>query len=331
MKAMVMNGFGDSQVFTLSEIPKPQIKSGHVLVRVRASSVNPIDYKIRSGLLKNLAPENGVLGFDVAGIVEEVGKNVNRLKPGDEVYGCSGAIKGNPGAMAEYQLVDERLLSIKPENLSMEQCAALPLVGITSWDALVRGAKITSGEKVLVHGGAGGVGHFGVQLAKLHGAEVFSTVSSDQKAEIVKSYGATPINYKKESLTEYVNEHTDGDGFDVVFDTVGGDNLMRCFEASKLEGRVTSVNTRVECDLSILHQKALSLHVVFMIIPILYDQKIGKSRHGEVLKEISKHAKSESIVPLIHNEVYSFESISEAHTLLESGKAIGKVILRGFD
>ncbi len=328
---MVMKGFGDSQVFELSEIPKPQLKSGHVLIRVRASSVNPIDYKIRSGLLKDLAPENGVLGFDVAGIVEEIGNDVTNLKPGDQVYGCSGAIKGNPGAMAEYQLVDERLLSIKPENISMEECVGLPLVGITSWDALIRGAKIASGERVLVHGGAGGVGHVGVQLAKLHGAEVFSTVSSERKAEIVKSYGATPINYKKESLTEYVNKHTNGDGFDVVFDTVGGDNLMRCFEASRLEGRVTSVNTRVECDLSILHQKALSLHVVFMIIPILYNQGIGKSRHGKVLKEISKNTELKSIIPLMHDEIYSFERISEAHALLESGKAIGKVVLRGFD
>ena len=331
MKAMVMTGFGSPDVFELREIPKPQIKAGHVIIRVRASSVNPIDYKIRSGLLKNLAPENGVLGFDVSGIIEEVGDGVTRFKIGDEVFGWSGAITGNPGAMAEYQLVDERILALKPSSLSFEESSALPLVSITTWDALIRGAKINQNEKILVHGGAGGVGHLGVQIAKLFGGVVYSTVSSDQKAEIVANYGAIPINYNSQNITEYVNEHTNGKGFDVIFDTVGGDVLTNSFEAAKLEGRVSSVNTRVKCDLSILHQKALSLHVVFMIIPILHDQNEGKLRHGEVLKEIAKKVDSGSISPLIHKQIYSFEKISEAHKLLEEGNAVGKVILKGFD
>ena len=219
MKAMVMTGFGTPEVFELREIPKPQIKPGYVIIRVRASSVNPIDYKIRSGLLKNLSPENGVLGFDVSGTIDEVGDGVTKFKKGDEVFGCSGAITGNPGALAEYQLVDERLLALKPDSLTLEECAALPLVSITAWDALIRGAKIKKTDKVLVHGGAGGVGHLGAQLAKAFGADVYSTVSSDTKAEIVRNYGATPINYNSVSITEYVNEHTKGEGFDVIFDT----------------------------------------------------------------------------------------------------------------
>ena len=331
MKAMVMTGFGTPEVFELREIPKPQIKPGYVIIRVRASSVNPIDYKIRSGLLKNLSPENGVLGFDVSGTIDEVGDGVSKFKKGDEVFGCSGAITGNPGALAEYQLVDERLLALKPDSLTLEECAALPLVSITAWDALIRGAKINKTDKVLVHGGAGGVGHLGAQLAKAFGADVYSTVSSDTKAEIVRNYGATPINYNSVCITEYVNEHTKGEGFDVSFDTVGGNVLNDSFEASKLEGRITSVNTRIKCDLTILHQKALSLHVVFMIIPILYDQDEGKKRHGEVLKEIAKKVDSGFISPLIHEQIYSFNEISDAHTLLEEGRAIGKVILRGFD
>ena len=331
MKAMVMTGFGTPEVFELREIPKPQIKPGYVIIRVRASSVNPIDYKIRSGLLKNLSPENGVLGFDVSGTIDEVGDGVSKFKKGDEVFGCSGAITGNPGALAEYQLVDERLLALKPDSLTLEECAALPLVSITAWDALIRGAKINKTDKVLVHGGAGGVGHLGAQLAKAFGADVYSTVSSDTKAEIVRNYGATPINYNSVSITEYVNKHTKGEGFDVIFDTVGGNVLNDSFEASKLEGRITSVNTRIKCDLTILHQKALSLHVVFMIIPILYDQDEGKKRHGEVLKEIAKKVDSGFISPLIHEQIYSFNEISDAHTLLEEGRAIGKVILRGFD
>ena len=187
------------------------------------------------------------------------------------------------------------------------------------------------GECVLVYGGTGGVGYLGIQLAKMKGAEVFSTVSSDEKAEIVKGYGATPINYRNLSVTQYVEDYTNQKGFDVVFDTVGGDNLMRSFEASKLEGRVTSVNTRITCDLSIMHQKALSLHVVFMIIPILYNQDKGKDQHGEILNEIVRGIESEAMTPLIHKEVFPFERVSEAHSLLESGKVTGKIVLRGFD
>ena len=270
-------------------------------------------------------------GGEVSGTIDEVGDGVTKFKKGDEVFGCSGAITGNPGALAEYQLVDERLLALKPNSLTLEECAALPLVSITAWDALVRGAKINQTDKVLVHGGAGGVGHLGVQLAKAFGADAYSTVSSDIKAELVRNYGATPINYNSASIAEYVNEHSKGEGFDVIFDTVGGNVLNDSFEASKLEGRVTSVNTRIKCDLTILHQKALSLHVVFMIIPILYDQHEGKNRHGEVLKEIAKKVDSGFISPLIHEQIFSFNEISEAHTLLEEGRAIGKVILRGFD
>lgn len=331
MKAMVIKSFGEAGVFEIAEISKPELKPGHVLIRVRASTVNPIDYKIRSGLLKSLAPETGVLGFDVAGTIEEVGDGVSEFVAGDEVFGCSGAVKEHSGALAEYQLVDANLLAKRPANLSLEECVALPLVSITAWDALIRGANIKEGEYVLVHGGAGGVGHLGIQLAKMKGAEVFSTVSSDEKAEIVKGYGATPINYRNLSVTQYVEEYTNQKGFDVVFDTVGGDNLMRSFEASKLEGRVTSVNTRITCDLSILHQKALSLHVVFMIIPILYNQDKGKAQHGKILNEIVRGVESEDITPLIHKEVFPFEKVSEAHSLLESGKATGKIVLRGFD
>ncbi|HIG82977.1 MAG TPA: quinone oxidoreductase [Verrucomicrobia bacterium] len=331
MKAMVIKSFGKPEVFEIAEIPKPKLQSGHVLIRVKASTVNPIDCKIRSGLLKSLAPETGVLGFDVAGIIEEIGDGVSKFSAGEEVFGCSGAVKEHSGALAEYQLVDANLLAKRPANLSLDECVALPLVSITAWDALIRGANIKEGECILVHGGAGGVGHLGIQLAKMKGAEVFSTVSSDKKAEIVKGYGATPINYHDLSVAQYVDQHTEKNGFDVVFDTVGGDNLMRSLEASKIEGRVTSVNTRTTCDLSILHQKALSLHVVFMIIPILYNQDEGKVRQGEILNEIVRGVELEAITPLINKEIFPFERVAEAHSLLESGKATGKIILKGFD
>ena len=330
MKAMVTKGFGAPDVFELSEIPKPDLVPGHVLIRVAATSLNPIDYKIRSGLLEAIAPQTGVLGFDVAGKIEAVGDGVEGFSIGDQVFGCPGAVTSQSGALAEYQLADARLLSKCPTNLPLADCAALPLVAITAWDALMRGAKVRPGERVLVHAATGGVGHAAIQLAVIAGAEVFATVSSEAKAQIAREFGATPINYREMGVDEYVAKHTGGVGFDVVFDTVGGDNLMRSFEAAALEGRVASVNTRTTCDLSILHQKALALHVVFMVIPILHNQPEGRARHGEILREIATKVEAGQLRPLIDERRFPFEEVGAAHTHLESGQAIGKIVLEGF-
>ena len=327
---MVIKGFGGPEVFELAELPKPQLRAGHVLIRVAASSVNPIDYKIRSGLLKAIAPETGVLGFDVAGVVEEVGEGVTDFAIGDEVFGCTGAVTEHSGSLAEYQIADARLLAKCPANLPLVNAAAIPLVAITAWDGLIRGARVQAGERVLVHGATGGVGHAGIQIAKLAGAEVFATVSSEAKAEIAREFGATPINYREQSVEEYVAEHTGGDGFNVVFDTIGGDNVARCFEAAAIEGRVASVNTRTTCDLSPLHAKALSLHVVFMVIPIFYKQAEGRKRHGEILRDLASKVEAGEYRPLIDEHRFSFEQVGDAHALLESGKAIGKIVLTGF-
>lgn len=331
MKAMTIEDFGGPEVFRVSELPKPAPEDGQVLIRVAASTVNPIDCKIRSGLLRALAPETGVLGFDVAGIIEEAGKGVSGFDIGDEVFGCTGAVKQHSGALAEFQVADARLLARKPENLSLHEAVALPLVSITAWDALIRGAKIDKGERVLVHGATGGVGHVGIQLAKNAGAKVYATVSSAQKAAIARTLGAEPINYKEQSVEEYVAEYTGGEGFDVVFDTVGGENLTRSLEAAALEGRVSSVNTRTTADLSLLHQKALSLHVVFMVIPILHNQPAGLTRHGEVLREIAGRVERDQLSPLIHEQRFPFEEVGDAHALLEKRGATGKIVLTGFE
>ncbi len=329
---MVITGFGEpSDVFAETEIPKPEVEPGRVLLRVAASSVNPVDHKIRSGLLEAIAPdEPRVLGCDVAGVVEAVGEGVSDLAPGDRVYGCTGGSKGNPGALAEYQLADPALLARCPTAIPLADCAAVPLVAITCWDALVRGAEVGAGDRVLVHGGCGGVGHMGVQIAKMRGAEVYATVSTEAKAEIVRSFGATPIFYREQGVAEYVAEHTGGTGFDVVFDTVGGDNIARSFEAAALEGRVTSVNTRAEVDLSPMHQKALSLHVVFMLIPILHNRPGGRRRHGGILREITAAIDSSAVRPLIDPQRFPFGRVAAAHDHLVSGDAVGKILLEGF-
>jgi len=206
----------------------------------------------------------------------------------------------------------------------MKEAAALPLVGITAFEGLTR-ANVKHGQKVLVHGGAGGVGHVAVQLAQHFVAEVYSTVGSDQQMEIIKNYGAEPINYMTDKVVDYVNKHTNGVGFDVVFDSVGGVNLLKSFEAAALNGHVATTVSLCELDLSLLHFKGLSLHVVFMLIPMLHNYK--REQHGEILSNITKIVEVGSLKPLLDEQQFSIDNVGEAYTRLESKKAIGKVVV----
>lgn len=219
--------------FRKVDLPRSVLKTNHVLIRVRASGVNPLDAKIRGGKAahaKQLLP--AVLGLDMAGIVEEVGAGVAKFTPGDEVYGMVGGVGGLQGTLAEFVAVDMDLLARKPRNLSMREAAALPLITITAWEGLVDRAKVRADQTVLVHAGAGGVGHIVVQLARAYGAKVFATVSPE-KTKIVEGFGATPINYRSSSVEEYMAASTEGKGFDVVYDTVGGETLDSSFVAVK--------------------------------------------------------------------------------------------------
>ncbi len=176
MRAMTITRFGGTEVFQPAEVAKPELKAGHVLVRIAASSVNPVDYKIRElGEALPFAPKlPAILGTDFAGTVEALGEGVTDYAIGDEVYGCAGGLGELPGSLAEYILADSRLIARKPKNLSMAESAALPLVAITAYEGLVR-ANTGAGKKVLVHGGSGGVGHVALQLAKHFGADVYAT------------------------------------------------------------------------------------------------------------------------------------------------------------
>lgn len=327
MKAQVIKRFGDPAVFELVEVPKPDPIPGHVVIHVKATSVNPIDTKIRSGAVPAVAPEfPAVLHSDVAGVVVDVGEEVTEFKAGDEVYGCAGGVKGTSGALAEYMLADVQLLAHKPKNITMAQAAALPLVTITAWESLYKRANVQSGQTVLIHAATGGVGHVGIQLAKLAGAKVYTTASSEKKLNIGKHLGAdVSINYREQSVEEYVKEHTDGKGFDIVFDTVGGENLDRSFQASATYGTVLAIAARSTHDLSPLHAKALSLHVTFMLLKIIDKKK--RQEYGEILREATKLVEEGKLQPLIDERVFNFDQVMEAHTLLESNMAIGKVVL----
>lgn len=327
MKAWVIEQFGSPNTFKQVDLPVPEILLDHVLIRVAATSVNAVDYKIRQGVVADIAPDfPAVLHGDVAGAIAAVGAGVDQFNIGDEVYACAGGVKGMGGALAEYMLADAHLVAHKPESLTMAQAAALPLVSVTAWEGLVDRAKIQPEQKVLVYGATGGVGHIGVQLAKWSGAEVYALVSSDQKATIAHRLGADiTINYQKQQVEEFVAEHTDGQGFDVVFDTVGNDNLQNAFKATKLNGTVVSTVSLSQQDLTLLHAKGLTLHLVFMLIPMLFG--VGRTHHGEILSKIAQLIDEGKMRPLIDSRSFSLADVAAAHEHAESGQAIGKVVL----
>ena len=219
--------------FRSVDLPRPIPATGQVLVRVHASGVNPLDTKIRAGKAEHARqPLPAILGLDMAGVVEEIGPGVTAFSQGDEVYGMVGGVGGLQGTLAEFVAADASLLAGKPRNLSMREAAALPLSIITAWEGLVDRAKVHPGQKVLIHGGAGGIGHVAVQIARAFGADVFATVSPD-KASIAESFGAVAIDYRTLSVEEYVAAYTGGQGFDIVYDTVGGATLDASFAAVK--------------------------------------------------------------------------------------------------
>ncbi len=327
MEAMIIRQFGDPAVFEKANVARPQVYPGQLLIKVAATSVNPVDCKIRQGKLVAIAPEfPAVLHGDVSGVVVEVGDQVEDFSVGDEVYACAGGVKGMGGALAEFILADADLVALKPRKLGFREAAALPLVSITAWTALYDKARVQRGEKVLIHGATGGVGHIGLQLAKAVGAQVYVTCATDSKAAIARDLGADhAINYRQMDVDTYVDKFTDGRGFDVVFDTVGGENIQKCFQAAALNARVVSVSTRSEQDLSLMHSKGLSLHVVFMLIPLLY--RIGRNHHGAILNEITQLVDQSKLQPLIDEGQFKITDVAAAHQKLERGDAIGKIVL----
>lgn len=327
MKAMILNKFGDTSAIEMADLDTPKVKAGHVLVKIAATSVNTVDTMIRSmgEDLKPISPElPAVLGMDFAGTVESIGEDVTEFSVGDEVYGCAGGLSDLQGALAEFMLADAKLISHKPKSLTMQEAAAIPLVGITAYEGLVR-AGVGKGHNVLVHGGSGGVGHIAIQLARYFGANVYSTGGGDDQLKLIEKLGAKAINYKTENVSDYVEKYTSGSGFDVVYDSVGGENLTNSFEAAKLNGHISTTVSMVNIDLSPAHFKGLSLHVVFMLIPMLHNHK--REEHGEILSKIATIADKGTLKPILDSQAFSLADVGKAHERLESGHAIGKVVV----
>ena len=305
MKAAILKSFGGPESFELRGVPKPVPQTGQVLVRVHATSVNPLDYQVRRGDYPDLVPLPTITGHDVSGVVEEVGPGVTTFAPGDEVWYTPQIFDG-PGSYAEYHVAAESIIGKKPPSLSHLEAASLTLVGGTVWEALVVRAALRVGESILVHGGAGGVGHVAIQVAKAIGARVFTTVR-ETNVEFARSLGAdVVIDYQKEDYVDAVLRETGGNGVDVVFDTIGGNTLSRSPDALAQLGRVvTIVDIAQPQNVIQAWGKNASYHFVFT------RQNRGK------LDELSALIERGQLRPHV-GAVYSLDDIALAHALLET-------------
>ncbi len=311
---------------TVNQIARPMAESGQVVVRVHAAGVNPLDIKIATGAAAHARqPLPAVLGLDLAGTVVELGHGVERLAVGDEVFGMAGGIGGAQGAMAEYIAVDARLLATKPQRLNMREAAALPLVFITAWEGLVDRANVRAGQRVLVHGGAGGVGQVAVQLAKARGAEVYATGSASS-LEFIRSLGATAIDYNAEDVDSYVQRYTAGEGFDIVYDTVGGSTLDGAFRSvTAYTGHVLSCLGWGQHSLAPLSFKGASYSGIFTLLPLLSGK--GREHHGEIMRQASLLADAGKLTIRLSERSFALHQVNEAFLQVAQGGSKGRTVI----
>ncbi len=315
---------GSQRPLRVSTISRPEIGPREVLVRVRASGVNPLDTKIHAGTAAHARhPLPAIPGIDLAGIVERTGREVTRFKAGDEVYGMTGGVGGVPGSLAEFAAVDADLLALKPANLSMREAAALPLIIITAWEGLIDRAGLKAGQKVLIHGGAGGVGHVAIQIARAFDAEVFATGSASQRATI-EGFGAVFID-RDSPVDAYVAQHTGGRGFDIVYDTVGGKVLDASFQAVRRFGHVVSALGWGTHALAPLSFRAATYSGVFTLLPLLSGE--GRAHHGEIMAEATRLVEAGKLVPLVDSRRFTLETVGEAYALIRDHAAKGKLVV----
>ena len=311
---------------SVAEVPRPVAGPGQVLVRVAASGVNPLDLKIAAGQAGHAKVQGpAILGIDLAGTVEAVGAGVVDFRPGDAVYGMTGGVGAVPGSLAAYAAVDAALLARKPDNIAMREAAALPLIAITAWEGLVDRAHVGPGMKVLVHGGAGGVGHIAVQIARASGAEVWATGSAGQRG-LIEALGATFIDYRSATVDDYVQSYTGGEGFDIVYDTVGGATLDDAFRAARLYGgHVVSCLGWGSHALAPLSFRAATYSGVFTLLPLLSGK--GRARHGAILREVAALVEAGNITVMLDPRHFTLATVAEAHGLLAARANRGKLVI----
>jgi NADPH2:quinone reductase len=322
MQAAVLETFGAP--FRVATVARPAPGPGQVLVRIAASAVNPLDIKIHLGEAAHARqPLPAILGIDLAGVVDAIGPGVAGFRRGDEVYGMTGGVGGLQGSLAEFAAVDARLLAPKPATLSMREAASLPLAFVTAWEGLVDRAMVKAGDKVLIQGGAGGVGHIAIQIAQAFGAQVFAT-GSERDRTLIERLGATALS-REASPEAHVAGHTGGAGFDIVYDTVGGAVLDASFQSVRRFGHVVSALGWGTHLLAPLSFRAATYSGVFTLLPLLTGE--GRAHHGWIMREATRLAEMGRIAPRLDPRRFTLGTACDAYRAISAHDADGKLVV----
>lgn len=329
MKAILMTAIGESSILSEQNIAEPILKTAtEIKVKLHAASVNPVDTKIRkSGLFYPNAKLPAVLGCDGAGVVIEIGESVTDFKIGDKVWFCNGGLGREQGNYAEFTTIEQRWVSLMPQSVSFENAAAAPLVLITAWNALFERGNLKAGETVLIHAGAGGVGHVAIQLAKIIGANVITTVSSNEKADFVKSLGADEvIFYNQTDFTADVNRLTENRGADLVLDTVGINVFKASIPCTAHFGRLVTLLDASNVDLNEARMRNLLIGFELMLTPMLRDLDSERDKQILLLKQCANFI-NEGKLKIHVSHILPLSEVKTAHDLIEQGHALGKIVL----
>ncbi len=325
-----MEKAGDTRVLKVVILDEPQITNKtQVKIKIQAAGVNPIDTKVRR--LAMFYPEQlpAVLGCDFAGEVIEVGTAVKAFKIGDRVWACHGGLGHEQGNYAEYTVIEQRWLAPMPKGISFIDAAAAPLVLITAWGALFERGHLQAGETVLIHAGAGGVGHVAIQLAKIKGARVITTVSSAEKAALVNALGADEvIHYREENILQRVHALTSGKGVDLTLDTVGGDIFVQSILFTAHYGRLVTLLDPGRCDLSEARMRNLQIGFELMLTPMLRGLNKARDQQVRILEQCADLMEQGKLHIKV-TQTFTLDNIQQAHKLIEEGHSMGKLVLIG--
>ena len=323
MRAMVCTGFGGREVLEERDIERPTPGPHDVLVEVLAGGLNPVDFKVREtglGVDRNMP---FVLGYDVCGVVRARGGEVEGFDEGARVIAAPSLVRD--GANAEYVCVDARTAAVVPDHLDALEMATLPLASITAWVALFERARLQAGESCIILGGAGGVGHLAIQLARECGARVWATAGQDESLALCRELGAEVVDYRDASSTAAMVEATGG-GADVVFDTVGGDVFEQAIDVVGVDGRLATVLPTPSPRIAdTLFLKNASLHYEFMGIPGIYGRRLAS--HGAILEQVCALVDADRVRPILHAS-FSLAELAAAHEEQERGHVHGKISIR---
>lgn len=329
MKAVVMTGIGSPNVLKVQELPEPQItRPSQIKVRLQTAGVNPIDTKLRQGGLFYGAAPPAILGCDGAGEVVAIGEEATRFQPGDKVWFCHGGLGREQGNYAQFTVLEENRAEFLPSRLSYPEAAATPLALITAWEALYDRGRLEEGQTVLIHAGAGGVGHLAVQLARIRGATVITTVSNPEKADFVRGLGADLIiNYREQPLDETVMDLTGGRGVDLVFDTVGPAVFRQSLPLLAEYGSIVTILDPGDALVtSEARNRNLSIAFTLMLTPALKDLEDALAHQGEILR-LGGEWMSEGRLKVRVSRMLELEDAPAAHALIEEGHTLGKLVL----